>query len=60
MTPAEIIKARNDAGLTQSQSAAMVGVALRTWQSWEDSGPNGRAMPRSAWELFAIKAQLGR
>lgn len=57
MTPVDIKQARASAGLTQSQAAELVGVKLRTWQAWEDSGPNGRTMPESAWRLFCLLTQ---
>jgi transcriptional regulator with XRE-family HTH domain len=54
MTPAELKQARQSAGLTQSAAAALLGVALRTWQSWEDGGRNGRRMPAFAWRCFVV------
>ncbi|WP_407058382.1 helix-turn-helix domain-containing protein [Zoogloea oleivorans] len=33
--PAEIRAAREAAGLTQSQAAALIHSTLRTWQDWE-------------------------
>ena len=51
-TPKELLAARKEAGLTQTQAAGLVGVKLRAWQYWE---AGGRVMPASAWELFQIK-----
>ena len=34
-TPAEIRKAREDVGLTQTQAAERVWMSLRAWQDWE-------------------------
>lgn len=34
-TPAEIREAREAAGLTQTEAAAVVLATLRTWQDWE-------------------------
>ncbi len=55
MTRAEIRSAREFAGLTQTQAGALVGAALRTWQSWE-SGE--RRMPPAKWELFQLKLEM--
>lgn len=44
-------KKRLSAHLTQTAAAALVYVALRTWQSWEAGDP----MPPGLWELFCIK-----
>ena len=57
MTPAEVKSLRQAAGLTQKQAAALVGVSMRTWQSWEDDGPNGRTAPDMAIELFRLKCR---
>lgn len=54
MTPAEIRSTRELARLTQTQAGALIGAALRTWQSWE---AGERAMPSAKWELFQIKVQ---
>jgi DNA (cytosine-5)-methyltransferase 1 len=51
-TPAEIIKTRKDAGLTQTQAAALIYSALRTWQHWEKGD---RVMHQGLFELFKIK-----
>lgn len=55
--PAEVRAAREAAGLTQSQAAALVHTVLRTWQQWEDetAGPSARRMHPAFWELFNIK-----
>ncbi len=55
--PSEIINARSNAGLTQSQAAAMVYATLRTWQNWESPicSPAHRKMHPAIWELFLIK-----
>ena len=52
--PTEIKEARANAGLTQSQAAALVGVTDRAWRYWERGS---RTMPSSAWELFKIKTK---
>jgi DNA-binding transcriptional regulator YiaG len=51
-TPSEILTARQAVGFTQTQAAALVHSALRTWQQWE---AGDRAMHPGLWELFAIK-----
>jgi DNA-binding transcriptional regulator YiaG len=51
-TPADIRTAREAAGLTQTQAAALVHSALRSWQQWE---AGDRAMHPGLWELFRIK-----
>ena len=51
-TPQQIARKRNDAGLTQTQAAAMLHKTLRTWQKWE-SGDT--VMDLAYWELFNIK-----
>lgn len=51
-SPTEIREARVKAGLTQSQSAALVGVQPRAWRYWEGGG---RKMTAAVWELFLIK-----
>lgn len=52
-TPEAIRTARICAGRTQSECAALVHVAQRTWQQWEYGE---RRMPPCAWELFVIKS----
>jgi len=51
-TPAEITKARMDAGLTQTQAATLIYKTLRAWQHWE---ANKRKMDPALWELWNIK-----
>lgn len=52
-TPDAIASARRDAGHTQAQAAAAVGVPARQWQRWE-AGDMG--MPSSAWWLYRVRA----
>ena len=54
-TPAEILRTREAAGLTQSEAGALLFTGWRTWQNWE-SGEN--RMPPAAWELFNIKVRV--
>lgn len=55
MTAKELREARESAGLSMAEAARLTGEKYRTWQSWEDDGPNGRP-PRAiafSWlELF--------
>lgn len=51
-TPAEILKAREAAQLTQSQAAEKVGGTLRAWQNYEGGQ---RRMHPGLFELFLIK-----
>jgi DNA-binding transcriptional regulator YiaG len=60
--PADIIAAREAAGLTQTEAAELVHSALRTWQQWEaEPGTDGhRRMHPAFWELFLIKTAARR
>lgn len=49
----EVRAAREAAGLTQAQAAAMIHCSLRAWIKWE-SGE--RPMHAAMWELFRLKA----
>lgn len=51
-TPAEILAARNAAGLTQTEAGMMVKSSLRAWQQWESGD---RRMHPGLWELFLIR-----
>jgi DNA-binding transcriptional regulator YiaG len=61
LSPEQVKKIRKRAGLTQSEAARLVHVALRTWQTWETSHdlPNGRPIPEGYLELFCIKVGIG-
>lgn len=50
--PADIRLAREAAGLTQTQAAALIHCGLRAWQKWE---AGDRKMHPAFWELFQIK-----
>lgn len=50
----EIKAAREAAGLTQTQAAAVVHCKLRAWQQWE---AGDRQMHPAFWELFCIKSE---
>lgn len=51
-TPKQIVRKRNDAGLTQTQASALINRGLRTWQKYE-----GGELPMDPvlWEMFNIK-----
>lgn len=53
-SPADIRASRLSLGLTQAQAGEKVGVAARTWRSWE---AGARVMPGAKWELFLIKTR---
>lgn len=56
-TPVEVRAAREAAGLTQAQAAALVHATARNWQQWEQvEGTNARKMHPGLWELFRLKA----
>ena len=61
-TPEEIRAARQRAGLTQTQAAAMVYATLRTWQAWEGAEGSGssRKMHPAIWELWRLKVKAKR
>ncbi len=50
--PSMVKAAREYAGLTQKQCAALIHVTLRAWQCWEYGT---RTMHPAFWELFCIK-----
>lgn len=52
-TPAEIRRAREDAGLTQVQMARLLFASERTVQDWESDDPtNNRRMHPLTWVTF--------
>jgi DNA (cytosine-5)-methyltransferase 1 len=52
--PAEIRAARERAGLSQGEAAALIFSTLRTWQDWEAGVAR---MHPGLWRLFRIEAQ---
>lgn len=52
--PQEIVAARNDAGLTQTEAGRLVHTTCRTWQQWE---AGDRKMHPAFWELFSLKTK---
>jgi DNA-binding XRE family transcriptional regulator len=61
-SPAEIRRAREEAGLTLEQAGALVYTSWRTWQNWEagKESPEHRRMHPATWELFLVKVQARR
>ena len=58
-SPTEVRAAREAAGLTQAQAAALVHASPRNWQQWEQTeGSNARRMHPGLWELFIVKTNL--
>lgn len=55
--PEQVKAAREAAGHTQAQAAALVHTDGRTWRRWELGAgfESGRAMPIAHWELYIIK-----
>lgn len=53
-SPAEIRAAREAAGLTQTQAAALIYCTLRGWQNWEGGL---RPMHPAFFELFLHKTK---
>jgi DNA-binding XRE family transcriptional regulator len=51
-TPSALVKAREAAGLTQTEAGALVYVTKRSWAGWEGGE---RPMPPVYWELFRLK-----
>jgi DNA-binding transcriptional regulator YiaG len=59
-TPAQVRKAREEAGLTLEQAGELVYTSWRSWQNWEaatDSAEHRRMHP-ATWELFLLKVRI--
>jgi len=56
-TPKEIRKAREEAGLTQTEAGELVYTECRVWQQWEavPGTPSHRRMHPAFWDLFNRK-----
>lgn len=56
-TPAQVRRAREDAGLTLEQAGELVHTSWRTFQNWEADKdmPEHRRMHPATWELFQVK-----
>lgn len=52
---------REEVGWTQAEAAKFVGVATRTWQSWEaEDTESGRAVPEPVLRLLALYRRVRR
>ena len=51
--PSEIKAAREAAGLSATEAAALLHTSYRAWKQWEDGD---RRMHPAFWELFLLKA----
>lgn len=51
-TPDAVRSARQTAGLSQGEAAALLYKSLRVWQMWE---AGDRRMDPAFWELFCLK-----
>ena len=51
-TKEQVRSAREAAGMTQTQAAAVIHATLRAWQEWE---AGNRRMHPGLWELFRLK-----
>lgn len=55
MSNAATIKvARNAAGLSAREAAALVGVTTLTWQRWEGQSSRATEIPYAHWNLFLL------
>ena len=53
ITSEDVYQARYDARLTQRNAAALLGISVRTWESWEAGTRN---MPAGKMVLFKLLA----
>lgn len=60
MTAKDLREAREATGLSMAEAARLTGEKYRTWQSWEDDGPNGRPPRAIAFAWVELYAQLKR
>ena len=60
-TPEQVIKARHDAGLTQTEAAHKIWGSLRGWQAYEaGEGPDQRRMHPAIWWCFLQRTKYLR
>jgi DNA-binding transcriptional regulator YiaG len=62
MTPAELRQAREAAGLTQEDAAALVYISTSNWRKWESEHPVGKSEKnnfKARTELFQFKVKKG-
>lgn len=57
-TPADVRALREDAGLTQTRFAELVGAKLRTAQSWEAEGASARGIDAATWALLRARVAV--
>jgi DNA-binding transcriptional regulator YiaG len=55
--PADILAAREESGLTQTQAGELLHTSCRVWQQWE---AGVRRMHPAFFELFNIKRPKGK
>lgn len=60
ITPEQVKKLRQRAGLTQKEAAEIVRVVLRSWQSWEapTDTSKSRKISENIVELFCLKTGI--
>jgi len=51
---ASIRAARESAGLSAREAAAIVGVTTLTWQRWEGQSARSTEIPYAHWNLFLL------
>lgn len=51
---ATIRAARESAGLSAREAAALVGVTTVTWQRWEGQSSRATEIPYAHWNLFLL------
>jgi len=56
----ELREARQKSGLSMAEAARLTGTPYRTWQTWEDDGPNGRPPRAIAFAWVELYAKLKR
>jgi hypothetical protein len=58
--PEEVKQAREGAGLTPKQAAALVHTSANAWEKWEAAATSDAAkrMHPSTWELFQAKIEI--
>ncbi len=55
MTNADTVRAaREAAGLSAREAAALVGVTTLTWQRWEGQSSRATEIPYAHWNLFLL------
>jgi len=52
--PEQVRAAREAAGLSAREAAALVGVTTLTWQRWEGKSSRATEIPYAHWNLFLL------